>query len=308
MPWCPVCKNEYREGFETCSDCRVSLVDNLTQINDNLPIAAKFEDKAICEKFEKYLEYTGIDFITKETESLYVVTVSEDDFHRTMLALSAFCNVEKDLFMEKNIDSSYFVGSKKAVMEELKEQYNENIYDEAKLAQDNNEEFDDMMRQGKKILSAGSLYTSKREVAEETYSSGIMFIIFGIAGLAFMVLNTMNIVDFFARGFSSIVMFIFFGAMFIGGIYSCISSKKIKSDADVEDKFVEELKNYLDSAITPEDLKKVDLPDELMEVNYIHRINYIKDKIQNQYGYELDDAFLDSFIEDYYNEHFEENI
>lgn len=26
MPWCPVCKSEYREGFTTCGECKVDLV------------------------------------------------------------------------------------------------------------------------------------------------------------------------------------------------------------------------------------------------------------------------------------------
>ena len=29
MPWCPKCKSEYREGFKTCGECGVALVDTL---------------------------------------------------------------------------------------------------------------------------------------------------------------------------------------------------------------------------------------------------------------------------------------
>ena len=29
MPWCPKCRNEYREGFTVCADCGVELVDVL---------------------------------------------------------------------------------------------------------------------------------------------------------------------------------------------------------------------------------------------------------------------------------------
>lgn len=28
MPWCPKCKNEYKEGIKTCSDCGCELVEN----------------------------------------------------------------------------------------------------------------------------------------------------------------------------------------------------------------------------------------------------------------------------------------
>lgn len=31
MPWCPICRTEYRRGFEQCSDCRVPLVEELEQ-------------------------------------------------------------------------------------------------------------------------------------------------------------------------------------------------------------------------------------------------------------------------------------
>ncbi len=31
MPWCPVCKNEYREGITHCPDCDVDLVDELSE-------------------------------------------------------------------------------------------------------------------------------------------------------------------------------------------------------------------------------------------------------------------------------------
>ena len=27
MPWCPICKNEYREGIKLCAECKVELVD-----------------------------------------------------------------------------------------------------------------------------------------------------------------------------------------------------------------------------------------------------------------------------------------
>ena len=34
MPWCPNCKNEYREGITECADCGVELVDELPEEED----------------------------------------------------------------------------------------------------------------------------------------------------------------------------------------------------------------------------------------------------------------------------------
>ena len=30
MPFCPKCRTQYREGFTLCSDCKIPLVDELT--------------------------------------------------------------------------------------------------------------------------------------------------------------------------------------------------------------------------------------------------------------------------------------
>lgn len=31
MPWCPVCKNEYRQGIKLCAECKVELVERLEE-------------------------------------------------------------------------------------------------------------------------------------------------------------------------------------------------------------------------------------------------------------------------------------
>jgi hypothetical protein len=48
MPWCPSCREEYRQGFKTCIDCGAELVDELPPPGKT-PAAAKTED--ICDTF-----------------------------------------------------------------------------------------------------------------------------------------------------------------------------------------------------------------------------------------------------------------
>ena len=31
MPWCPKCKNEYREGITVCADCGTPLVNDFVE-------------------------------------------------------------------------------------------------------------------------------------------------------------------------------------------------------------------------------------------------------------------------------------
>ncbi len=57
MPWCPVCKCEYREGITNCYDCRVPLVDSLDDINDPDDAA---EENAGAQMYDG-LEYEGFE-------------------------------------------------------------------------------------------------------------------------------------------------------------------------------------------------------------------------------------------------------
>lgn len=42
MPYCPVCREEFREGFTRCEECNAELVDELPKLE--VPVWAKSED------------------------------------------------------------------------------------------------------------------------------------------------------------------------------------------------------------------------------------------------------------------------
>ena len=50
MPWCPKCKNEYREGFSVCADCGSVLVDEETCVRLEAEQPADFSSEAAEEK------------------------------------------------------------------------------------------------------------------------------------------------------------------------------------------------------------------------------------------------------------------
>lgn len=47
MPWCPVCKNEYKEGYKVCADCGADLVDSLEDASEE--IYEEFSEERISE-------------------------------------------------------------------------------------------------------------------------------------------------------------------------------------------------------------------------------------------------------------------
>jgi hypothetical protein len=60
MPWCPKCKTEYREGFDTCNDCQEKLISQLSHE----------KERTINHDHEQYLMSTTNDLEAKVIESL----------------------------------------------------------------------------------------------------------------------------------------------------------------------------------------------------------------------------------------------
>ena len=58
MPWCPKCKNEYRDGFTVCNDCGTPLVASLEDVKYR-PLCHFNNDEAYS-KFLNYLSYSKI--------------------------------------------------------------------------------------------------------------------------------------------------------------------------------------------------------------------------------------------------------
>lgn len=59
MPWCPKCKNEYREGFTECAECGCRLVESIQPEEAEQPAAEHFEDQVttISEEADMCEEY-----------------------------------------------------------------------------------------------------------------------------------------------------------------------------------------------------------------------------------------------------------
>ena len=57
MPWCPKCKNEYKEGYDTCADCGCKLMDSLGE-----EMVAYFGTEDEADKIVDYLADKGIDY------------------------------------------------------------------------------------------------------------------------------------------------------------------------------------------------------------------------------------------------------
>ena len=75
MPWCPVCKNEYKEGYTACADCGSELVDELTESDGSQepdPELMQMEDETQELSFEELLQ--------EEEDAMDLMESAADDY------------------------------------------------------------------------------------------------------------------------------------------------------------------------------------------------------------------------------------
>jgi len=100
MPWCPKCKNEYREGFTHCSECNVTLVDDLSIIEaTEKELVFTTEHKEKIDAFIKYLEYSGIHSYSAEPDEndfVWSLYVAKDDYKKASKLFTGFAITESE--------------------------------------------------------------------------------------------------------------------------------------------------------------------------------------------------------------------
>lgn len=85
MPWCPVCKNEYKEGYEICADCGANLVASLDDVievdeghnHDNIQDVASFARDEYVVGME--LENTYADMLEGK-EDFFLESTDRDEY------------------------------------------------------------------------------------------------------------------------------------------------------------------------------------------------------------------------------------
>ena len=112
MPWCPQCKTKFREGFTTCSDCNVDLVDSLDEerntkkLDDRLMFLADVTDDQEANHVENFLNSHNIGVIRKYkgTGAYTSIYMGMSSFSMSLFVLSTDYNRAKEIL--EDIESS----------------------------------------------------------------------------------------------------------------------------------------------------------------------------------------------------------
>lgn len=274
MPWCPKCKNEYKEGFTVCADCGLELVESL---QDDYIIVSKGPEnelKCMCD-FMRANGITNSKIEYNEEENIYNLYVEPRNEAEAKKQLQVYIS--------------------KIATPELLAKEAQRIRDEEIEIQETE--------------SYRGPYQEVSERADEYKSGADSLLIIGILGIIVLVLLNLGIIPISLTTFSKMLVTSVMGVMFVIFIVMGISSRKsyldLKKEAGVEKNLKNELQNYLREQINievfDEDLTEDSPADEIL---YFRRIDKMKD-ILKQKGDSLDGAFVDYIIEETYSEIFE---
>ena len=311
MPWCPNCKTEYREGISVCADCGAVLVNELTNEVNKVDLCVLPNDAAANQLME-YLKYVGIDSYSEflSAEEGIMVQVADEDLKKAKIEYLAFLTVEANKSSEvQNADLSRktFKDENGEVQEVIQIDSLEDLekLKEAKSSSEENEQMFDVSK-APKYIPAG-VYESQADKANELYSTGITFTIIGIVMLIFTFLNLIGVIPLFEGNIMTLVVLFALSAACVGvGISSFSRSKKAVSKSKDEEKLTDTINEWLEKhayIMTEGDLDGSNGDSE--ELLYLNRTDAMKKALETCFG-KLNDDYVDSLLDDFYNKHFGE--
>ena len=279
MPWCPVCKNEYREGYTHCNDCDVDLVDSLEEGPRALIAGAEYDMNRMAELLQaKDVECFVRPGQRKDEFELYV---TEEHAERATAYLQSYVQAmmqqqEKERRAAMGMDVDAEDGADTETPEE------------------------------QQTPERAALYEDKNNKAEDAKSSAIALILVGGLGLVFIVLLMLDYLPIHLFGLGKYLVSGIMAAMFLVFIAMGFSSiktyKKYLGIAEEEQKNIEQIKDLLAQHMSKEviDTKLAGEPEEMPQI-YYSRLALIKEFLETHYG-GLEPALLEKLADDWYEE------
>ena len=314
MPWCPNCKTEYREGISVCADCGATLVAAL-DLKAEMHDLCILPNESAAGQLISYLEYSGI---KAESEFLsldegYKIKVPEEDFKKAKVEFMAFLTVEANGAKpkeEKNEDGL----TVKEYTDEDGESYSaieintmEDL-EKLKKAHESGADKEKLFNvESRMKYKPAGVYESQADKANELSSTGFTFTIIDVALLIFTILNLVGVIPFFKGNYMTLGALFILSVAGIGvGIGAFARSKKATEKSKDEEKLTGEINKWLEDhsyIMTEGELDGSDgTPEELL---YMDRIDAMKKAMETCFG-KLDDDYVDSLLDDFYNKTFGE--
>jgi hypothetical protein len=310
MPWCPQCKTEYREGFTECKDCKIALVDNLDEAYEMEPFFQS-ENQQITEKLASFFEYSGLpcEVSYDEEYQLYMLSIPPEAEKDARKLYDAFYIVEA----ERTLQEKHKKSSEKEMTGENSEEETDQPYDDLSDNQEDESEYEhDEASDGEDEYNEeepsdevsgyhgneSSVYVMKADQYKDLASTVGMFLIFGIAGVVFVILNVAKIFTFLNGLLPNLVMGALFLAFIIIGYITNKSAKKVRSEIDTENLLTRDINLWLKENVNKDVLASIHNDNISEEANYICSVDYIKELLIQKFGHQ-NLAYLDRLIDEF---------
>lgn len=274
MPWCPQCKNEYKEGITVCADCDCELLPDENEEYKPLTFGSKEELSDLV----NFLKYNDISEV-KMTGSENAGESAEDETK------------------EGEEDWELFVA--------------EAVYEKAaKLVYVFKQQQAEAEPEEKTPIAPSSLYENSADRAADNKSSAYMLLIVGGLGLLVIVLGIAGVLPFRLTGTMKYMTYGIMSALFIlfiiMGIISMKSYRIFAKKAESENSLRSTIEKWCLENIKAEAVDgEITAAEVSEEEKYFKRTSWMKEKISKQF-LNLDEAFLENFIDEIYDRVFEE--
>lgn len=295
MPWCPVCKNEYREGFTHCKSCDVDLVDSL----EEGPVAVVVGEQNTLLDMCEFLKANGhsepfMAYNEKEQHFVLFVKQEEEKAVRDKLAIYMQRRAIKQQADEAGVSEEEYMRMLKMG------QVNRSGIPQGKDPDAYNAtEIDEMQEE--------TIYVDKHQKAEDVKSSSVALSIVGIAGLIGIVLLCLDVLPIHFYGSSKYLISGVMGALFVGFIIMGISSAKSYTRYLVIALEEDELKKEIQALLEKDASKEIvdqksgvaKDADEADPQTYYARMAVIKGVLNAGFP-KAEKALLEKMADDYY--------
>lgn len=283
MPWCPICQNEYKEGYTHCNDCNADLVAS----REELPRAVMFGEKEDMSKMKEILLEAGINGVYTayaEKDKCYELRVAPAQMEEAKGLLRHYVeeSAKKQMMEEFGVSAEELEDG-----ETLKELAMETAAEET----------------GEKL----AVYGDKKVKAEDYKSSAVTLAIIGAAGLVLIVLHALGIIPIMLPQTTKIMVYVVMGSLFviflISSVFAWKSCRRLLEEDKEEKEFIRGAKTFMDSISEQTLMEDGELSDMPEEMKYFKRIAVLKRLIGEKYP-EAKEEIVDYLAEEYYDAHF----
>ena len=184
------------------------------------------------------------------------------------------------------------------------EAYEKKLKEEAMLKQEE-ELFEAKEQLNSLRVKESSIYVKKADKYQDLKFSALSFLIFGIAGTIFVILNFAGTLSLLNTVSAPIMLAVFIIFLVIG-IVTILKANQIKAQIGEEESFTDQVEQWMKDKFTDDYIKTLLDDEQTDEINYFNATEEMKKLLAEQYP-DLDTNYSDQLIDDCYNDFCERN-